>query len=50
MKIRDILIGTLLLVSAGCGNFLDEFSQTNIRASKISDYDELLLGSVYMPS
>ena len=50
MKIRDILIGTLLLVSAGCGNFLDEFSQTNIRASKISDYDELLLGSVYIPS
>ena len=50
MKIRNILIGMLLLASVGCSNFLDEFSQTNIRASKISDYDELLLGSVYMPS
>lgn len=29
---------------------MDEFSQTYIRASKISDYDELLLGSVYLPS
>ena len=50
MKIRNILIGMLLLASVGCSNFLDEFSQTNIRASKISDYDELLLGSVYIPS
>ena len=50
MKIRNILIGMLLLASVGCSNFLDEFSQTNIRASKISDYDELLLGSVYVPS
>ena len=50
MRIRNILIGSLLMVSVGCSNFLDEFSQTNIRASKISDYDELLLGSVYVPS
>lgn len=39
-----------LLVCVGCSNFLDEYSQTYIRASKISDYDELLLGSVYIPS
>ena len=27
MKIRNILIGMLLLASVGCSNFLDEFSQ-----------------------
>ena len=50
-KITNILIaGLLILACGGCGDFLDEFSQTYIRASKISDYDELLLGSVYLPS
>lgn len=52
MKIRNIVIigSILLLLGSGCSNFLDEFSQTYIRASKVSDYDELLLGSVYIAS
>lgn len=51
MKKRYIIIlGILLSVCLSCSSFLDEFSQTYIRASKVSDYDELLLGSVYMPS
>lgn len=50
MKLKNIVFGILLFSLTGCGDFLDEFSQTYIRASKISDYDELLLGSVYMPS
>ena len=51
MKIKNIFIGGLfLLFGSSCGDFLDEFSDTYIRASKISDYDELLLGSVYIPS
>ena len=50
MKIRNIIGGILLLAMFGCGDFLDEYSQTFIRASKISDYDELLLGSVYIKS
>lgn len=50
MKIRNIIGGILLVALSGCGHFLDEYSQTFIRASKISDYDELLLGSVYIKS
>lgn len=51
MKLKNILfIGVLLIFNISCSGFLDEFSQTYIRASKISDYDELLLGSVYVPS
>ena len=50
MNIRNIITGILLLSCAGCNGFLDEYSQTYVRASKISDYDELLLGSVYIGS
>ena len=51
MRIKNIIIGSaLLLLGSSCSNFLDEFSQTYIRASKVSDYDELLLGSVYVAS
>ena len=50
MKIRKIVLFAGKLGMSGCSGFLDEFSQTYIRASKISDYDELLLGSVYMPN
>lgn len=50
-KITNIIIASLLIFACGgCDSFLDEFSQTYIRASQISDYDELLLGSVYLPS
>lgn len=50
MKRGNILFIGILLILTSCSDFLDEFSQTYIRASKISDYDELLLGSVYMES
>lgn len=50
MKFRNIILGVSLLTCFSCSDFLDEFSQTYIRASKVSDYDELLLGSVYVPS
>lgn len=50
MKINNIIGGLLLLSTTGCSGFLEEYSQTEIRASKISHYDELLLGSVYIPS
>lgn len=50
MKLTKIIGLFYLLFSIGCSDFLDEYSQTYIRASKISDYDELLLGAVYIPS
>lgn len=50
MKVRNVITGILLLACTGCDGFLEEYSQTYIRASKISDYDELLLGSVYIGS
>ena len=51
MKIKNIIIGSaILLLGSSCNSFLEEYSQTFIRASKVSDYDELLLGSVYEPS
>ena len=34
----------------GCSNFLSEYSQYMVRAKTVADFDEVLLGSVYVPS
>ena len=34
----------------GCSNFLSEYSQDMVRAKTVADFDEVLLGSVYVPS
>lgn len=44
-----IFIGLVFLLS-GCSQFLKEYSQDLVVAKSVEDYDELLLGSVYMPS
>ena len=33
----------------GCSNFLSEYSQDMVRAKTVADFDEVLLGSVYVP-
>lgn len=33
----------------GCSNFLSEYSQDMVRAKTVADFDEVLLGSVYIP-
>ncbi|SKB95412.1 SusD family protein [Sphingobacterium nematocida] len=42
------LIGLVLLT--GCSKFLEDYSQDLVVVKKISDLDEILLGSVYLPS
>lgn len=49
MKSKIVNIGFLLLiVLAGCSDFLDEFSQDEVRPSTVSDMEELLLGEGYL--
>lgn len=41
----------ILIVSlSGCGNFLEEYSQSLVVVKTVSDLDEILLGEVYLPS
>ncbi len=44
-----LAIATALTTTA-CGDFLNEYSQDKVTATEVSHLDELLLGSVYMPS
>ena len=32
----------------GCSDFLSEYSQDQVRAKTVTDFDEVLLGSVYI--
>ena len=46
---KNSILALILLLSYGCGNFLSEYSQDMVRAKTIADFDEVLLGSVYLP-
>ena len=46
---KNSILALILLLSCGCGNFLSEYSQDMVRAKTIADFDEVLLGSVYLP-
>lgn len=45
-----LLICTASFICSSCGDFLEEYSQDMIIAKQVSDLDEVLLGSVYLPS
>lgn len=45
-KLIYILIGICCM---GCGNFLDDYSQDLVVPKSMSDLDEVLLGSAYLP-
>lgn len=47
---KKIIYISLVLLFSGCDQFLKEYSQDLVVAKTISDFDELMLGSVYMPS
>ena len=46
---KNSILALILLLSCGCSNFLSEYSQDMVRAKTIADFDEVLLGSVYLP-
>ncbi|MEY8685994.1 RagB/SusD family nutrient uptake outer membrane protein [Bacteroides sp. AN502(2024)] len=48
LSIFPVLLAALLLTS--CSDFLEEYSQDKITATEVSHLDEVLLGSVYLPS
>ena len=45
-----LFIGLLLLSMSACSSFLEEYSQDLARVENITDLDELLLGSAYLPA
>lgn len=45
-KLLYVLIGICCM---GCGNFLDDYSQDLVIPKSVSDLDETILGSVYLP-
>lgn len=47
---KKIIYSALILLVCGCSDFLKEYSQDLVVAKTVTDYDELMLGSVYMPS
>lgn len=47
---KKIIYSALLLLACSCSDFLKEYSQDLVVAKSVTDYDELMLGSVYMPS
>lgn len=50
MTIRNLFFAsTLLIATAGCGDFLEEYSQDQQYVRSWSDLDELLLGDCYIP-
>lgn len=48
LSIFPVLLAALSLTS--CSDFLEEYSQDKITATEVSHLDEVLLGSVYLPS
>ena len=46
---KNIIVVLILLLTCGCSKFLSEYSQDMVRAKTIADFDEVLLGSVYIP-
>lgn len=46
----NIFLSILVLSGTGCSDFLSEFSQDMVVAKTVQDLDELLIGSVYIPS
>ena len=47
---KNILFVVALFLFCGCSNFLKEYSQDLVVAKNVSDLDEILLGSTYLPS
>lgn len=47
---NKLIYAVLLFILTGCGDFLKQYSQDLVVAKTVGDFDELLLGSVYMPS
>lgn len=48
---KKLLYGIIVaLFCFGCSNFLEEYSQSQTVAKKVSHFDELLLGDGYLPS
>ena len=45
-----LFIGLLLLSMSACSSFLEEYPQDLARVENITDLDELLLGSAYLPA
>lgn len=46
---KNIFIVLIILIASAC-NYLDDYSQDLVVAKSVSDLDEVLLGSVYLPS
>ena len=46
---KNILIVLIMVMVTGC-NYLEDYSQDLVLASSVSDFDEVLLGDVYIPS
>ena len=50
-KLYQFIPGVLLaLGSTSCSDFLEAYSQDMVIPSTVTDLDEVLLGSVYIPS
>lgn len=47
-KYHYILFAALLLLGAGCGDFLEESSQDEVRPGTVNDLEELMLGEGYV--
>ena len=47
---KKFLYILLSVLFTGCGNFLEEYSQSLVVVKSVSDLDEVLLGDVYLPS
>ena len=45
-----LFIGLLLFTLSACSDFLKEYSQDLSKVETVSDLDELLLGSAYLPT
>ena len=47
---KKIIYGIVVaLFCSGCDNFLEEYSQSQTVAKKVSHFDEVLLGDGYLP-
>ena len=48
---KKIIYGIVVaLFCSGCDNFLEEYSQSQTVAKKVSHFDEVLLGDGYLPA
>lgn len=47
---KKLIYISCLLILSGCNHFLKEYSQDLVVAKNVSDLDEILLGSAYIPS